>query len=360
MLGQNEIQERIRSLDLADPTLSFSDLVVVAGLDHGRHLRFADWSGISFAGCDLRGFDFTGARLIGCDFTGATISKARFEGAEIDISSPFANLDDRRACLRKADDWEDWAAGWLRPNDQLYDQHLDVGAVFTDAPFSPEMVVVPRGAFEMGSDSEGRWDEGPVQSIAINHRLAVGRFPVTFREWDFASSRAHDLPKLADNNWGREDRPVIYVSHDAAIAYCEWLSQETGFEYRLLSESEWEFVCRSGTTTDYCFGTKIRYQDANFAQRIGQTTRVGTYPCNAWGLFDLHGNVWEWCSDAWGDTLAEIPRDGAARTAHSDKFVARGGSWFSTHDRVRCSSRLEIDRSSRDKDHGFRVARVLE
>ena len=168
-LSQSELDARKRRIDEAE-TDDFAELIRIAGLDPTRHLRFADWSGVNFSGSDLRGFDFTGAKLIGCNFKEAQIEGARFDQALIDEARPAAKLDPVRTDLRQACDWEVLARNWKRAKKP---QAGAVAArlVFQDAPFAPEMVVVPPGRFMMGSkDNEGKANERPRHEVTIPGR----------------------------------------------------------------------------------------------------------------------------------------------------------------------------------------------
>ena len=182
------------------------------------------------------------------------------------------------------------------------------GTVFRDdlkyGAQGPEMVVIPPGSFMMGSrlDEEGNHkSEFPQHEVAIEYCFAMGRYPVTFAEYGlFAKATGRDLPD--DEKWGRDNRPVINVSWEDAIAYCEWLSEQTGRGYRLPSEAEWEYAARGGTATRYWWGDEVGKNRANLrdsgSQWSGeQTSPVGSFDANPFGLHDVHGNVWEWCQD---------------------------------------------------------------
>jgi formylglycine-generating enzyme required for sulfatase activity len=252
--------ERARKVIDAE-TDDFTELIRLSGLDPRRQLRCANLSGVSFRGCDLRGLDFTGARLHGCDFTGALIEGARFDQAEVDRAtgataqgsnwgarwgSPWGK-NPERTNLRSAADWQAHVAGWRRPERMASDAHLPFGAAFQDAPFAPEMVMIPPGEFLMGSpeDEAGRYkDEGLQHKVTISQSFAIGRYAVTFDEWDFAQGH-EDWRKITgiaprkpdDKGWGRGNRPVIHVNWDDAQAYVKWLSAVTGWAYRLPSEA---------------------------------------------------------------------------------------------------------------------------
>jgi formylglycine-generating enzyme required for sulfatase activity len=240
-------------------------------------------------------------------------------------------------------------------------------AIFQDAPFAPELVVLPTGAFMMGSaeEEEGRYvHEGPQHRVMIGRRFAIGRYPVTCDEYDrFCEARRREKPD--DQGWGRERRPVINVSWDDAQAYIAWLSQETGKAYRLPSEAEWEYACRAGTTTRYSFGDAITPDQANYDDSgLGHTREVGAYPANPWRLHDMHGNVWEWAEDDWHENYHGAPADGSAwkytgATRNPRLCVLRGGSWSRFSRACRSACRSRSGSVNRNGNVGFRLARTL-
>jgi len=239
---------------------------------------------------------------------------------------------------------------------------LTVGTVFRDVdePWCPELVVIPPGEFMMGSPDDAPDvddDEKPQHLVRIAYPLAVGRFPVTFEEYDhFVTAMRGEQPK--DEGWGRGRRPVVNVSWHDAKTYVEWLASETGQFYRLLSESEWEYACRAGTTTRFWWGNEILPEKANF---IGtRLSEVGSYAPNPWGLYDMNGNVWEWVEDCWNQRHEPAPDDGRPRTTGDcSSRVLRGGSWNYNPSALRSGDRYR--RSTADRNHftGFRVARTL-
>jgi formylglycine-generating enzyme required for sulfatase activity len=148
------------------------------------------------------------------------------------------------------------------------------------------------------------------------------------------------------------------VSWEEAEAYVGWLSQRTGKTYRLLSEAEWEYCCRAGTTTQHDFGDQIVASRAQLQAR--QTAEVGTFAPNAWGLYDMRGNVWEWCADNWHDDYKGAPQDGSAWGGDDVSLrVLRGGSWRKFSGDLQSADRLKLHPDSRDGHVGFRVARTL-
>jgi len=247
-----------------------------------------------------------------------------------------------------------------------------------DAPWFPEMVVIPKGSFFMGSPpgEEGRSDdEGPQHRVTIGYRFALGKYAVRFSEYDhFCEVTKREKPE--DRGWGRGQRPVITVSWRDAVAYCEWLTKETGQPYRLPSEAEWEYACRAGTTTPFSFGGTISPKEANYNGKYTygggskgeyrqRTVPVGTLPANPWGLHEMHGNVWEWVEDVWHDNYKGAPTDGSAWTKSEGKEssryrVVRGGSWGYDPGLLRSAGRLRVDPDGRDVILGFRLSRTLD
>ena len=245
-----------------------------------------------------------------------------------------------------------------------------------EGTWCPEMVVVPAGSYMMGSpESEaGRADnEGPRHRVTMANRFAVGVYEVTFEEWDACRRGGGCSHNPHGRGWGRGKRPVIDVSWADAQAYVKWLSRETGKEYRLLSESEWEYVARAGTTGPFHFGATISTQQANYdgtytygSGRKGRYRRrtepVGSFPANAFGVHDVHGNVREWVEDCWHDSYRGAPGDGRAWTVGGDckRRVLRGGSWLDGPQFLRSAFRYGYPAGYRHFVTGFRVARTLD
>ena len=227
------------------------------------------------------------------------------------------------------------------------------------------MVVAPAGRFAMGSpeSEEDRFDdEGPVHRVTIARPFAVGVYEVTFAEWDACvSGGGCDGYRPDDWGWGRGRRPVINVSWRDARAYVRWLSRKTGDEYRLLSEAEWEYVARAGTTGPYHPGSSLSPSQANYSESgHGKTAPVGSYEANGFGLHDVHGNVWEWVEDCWHESYRGVPRDGSAWTSGDcGRRVLRGGSWNLRPEFLRSANRNRFTAGYRHNGYGFRVARTL-
>ena len=231
----------------------------------------------------------------------------------------------------------------------------------------PEMVVIPAGRFTMGSPvSEERRhsSEGPQQEITIAKPFALGKYAVTFDEWDAYIHVTGMKDRSNDFSWGRGRRPVIHVDWEDARGYCGWLSEETGEAYHLPSEAKWEYACRAGTTTPYHYGENINTWQANYGHSQDKTIEVGSRgKPNAWGLHDMHGNVFEWCEDEWNDVLTGQPADGTprrARTPANAGFrVLRGGAWNSGPQGLRATYRYRVPAGLSLDYFGFRVARTV-
>ncbi len=219
---------------------------------------------------------------------------------------------------------------------------------FKECTRCPVMVVVPAGEFTMGSPLSDAVRAKPQHKVTIAQPYALSKFEVTFEEWDtcFAlggcSTYASDQPPQAalPGPWGRGQRPVISVSWGDAQEYVAWLSKVTGKSYRLPTEAEWEYAARAGSTTNYSWGDDIRKEGKVMANCAGcggewdnqKTAPVGKFAANAFGLYDMHGNVWELVQDCWHENYVGVPVDGSARTSGDDLGhclgrVARGGSW---------------------------------
>lgn len=232
------------------------------------------------------------------------------------------------------------------------------------------MVVVPAGSYLMGSASEDSRDdnEGPQHRVTIRKPFAVGVHEVTFEEWD-ACVNAGGCQGYApdDKGWDRGRRPVIYVSWEDAQRFVAWLRTGTGEPYRLLSEAEWEYVARSGTTTAFYTGATISTSQAAYGGHHGldsygtqQTVDVMSFRPNGFGLYDVHGNVAEWVQDCWNDSYRGAPSDGSAwERGDCDNRVVRGGSWFSGMGSLRSASRWSDESYERTSLNGFRIARTL-
>ena len=258
------------------------------------------------------------------------------------------------------------------------------GTVFSDCARCPEMVVVPAGSFLMGSpeSEEGRWeDEGPRHRVTIGTPFAVGVYEVTFAEWDACvAAGGCGGYRPEDEGWGRGSRPVINVSWEDAREYVRWLSRETGGEYRMLTEAEWEYVVRAGTTTARYWGERetgqCRFGNGADAAALAEypdwrttvtcndgyirTAPIGLFEPNRFGLYDVLGNVYEWTQDCWNESYSGAPADGSAWSSGNCSLrVLRGGSWNGGPRILRSAIRNRNSAGDRFDRNGFRVARTM-
>lgn len=280
-------------------------------------------------------------------------------------------------------------------------QTLEPGAEFQDCSDCPKMVVIPAGSFLMGSpDSEASRDsdEGPQRKVTIPRAFAVGKFEVTVdqfaafvretgrdmgsrcsvwskskRIWQIRSGRNYRSPGYSQTG----SHPAACVDWQDAKSYVSWLARKTGKPYRLLTEAEWEYATRAGTTTRFHFGarekdlcayangadrsTSFDWRNKSCSDGVGDTTAaVGTFKANAFGLHDLLGNVWEWVEDCWNQNYPGTPTDSSyLTTGNCNLRVLRGGSWNNGPGNLRSADRYGGDIVSPVNDTGFRVARTL-
>jgi formylglycine-generating enzyme required for sulfatase activity len=242
-----------------------------------------------------------------------------------------------------------------------------------------EMVAIPGGTFLMGSPPNEKYsfdDEHPQHQVSVPP-FFMGKYPITQAQWKEVASRT-DLKVKQDLNLNpayfkdRPDsdrRPVEQVNWYDAVEFCARLSILTGREYRLPSEAEWEYACRAGTTTPFYFGETITGELANYD--ASETTPVGQFTPNAFGLYDMHGNVWEWCADTWHDNYDGAPSDGSVwldnnqeenidgKSRFGTYSVMRGGSWGNNPNLCRSAIRYDTYRRvNRYFLNGFRVVCV--
>jgi formylglycine-generating enzyme required for sulfatase activity len=231
----------------------------------------------------------------------------------------------------------------------------------------PGMIVVPAGTFMMGSlaSEPGRYDdEGPQHSVTIAKPFAMSKFVVTFADWD-ACAAVGGCPPASDSGFGRGTRPVINVTWDEAEHYAAWFARMTGKPYRLLTEAEWEYAARAGTTTAYSWGDDIGVNNAN-CHGCGskwdnrETSPVGSFKPNAFGLYDMNGNVWEWVEDCYHIDYSGASADGSAWTAGDcSRRVRRGGAWGYIPRILRSADRGGDSPVNRSAFVGFRLGRTL-
>jgi len=354
----------------AEESGQFSALIARARLDPREQLRYGDFSHCAFDGDDMRGFDFSGCNLLNTTFAGARIDAAVFDLANVSL-----------AALRAAADFDAWLkADLARPAEarrRIAAARLPDLATFREAPWAPEMVVIPAGEFAMGSDEsddEAYDDEKRKRRMRIPERFAFGKYPVTFEEYDlFAQATRRGRAK--DWDWGRERRPVIGVTWDDARAYADWLGARLGARvYALPREAQFEYAARAGTTTRRWWGDGWDPAKANGARKFegGRTSPVDRFPANPWGLHDTIGNVWQWCADEWADKLSDLPADGSPQLRETGKRnkshknndnsperVLRGGSWDDVSRNLRSAVRYRDVPDDRYSNVGFRLSRTL-
>jgi formylglycine-generating enzyme required for sulfatase activity len=239
--------------------------------------------------------------------------------------------------------------------------NLKPGDIFRDCTGCGELVVVPAGSFDMGSATEY---ENPVHRVSISKPFAIGRYEVTFGEWDQCVDDGGCKHRPDDREWGRGDRPVINVSWLDAKAFVTWLSQKTGKSYRLPTEAEWEYAARGGSNTAYWWGRDVGSRQANCREcntgDVQKTAPVGSYKPNAFGLYDTAGNAAEWIEDCWNDNYRGAPNNGSAWTSGQCRLrVLRGGAFDSQAKYLRSMARFRYDTDVRYIANGFRVVREL-
>ena len=248
-----------------------------------------------------------------------------------------------------------------------------------------EMVAIPGGTFEMGSpenEPKRHKNESPQHTVTVQP-FFMGKYPITQAQWRFVAklSQINRKLKAEPSRFKGDNRPVEYVSWYDAVEFCDRLSKYTGRTYTLPTEAEWEYACRAGTTTPFYFGKTISSQLANYRASITyanepkgeyrkQITSVGQFPPNAFGLYDMHGNLWEWCLDDWHSNYKGAPKNDSAWISSNNnrsRKVLRGGSWLSYPEYCRSASRSNLYGSShllKNDDVGFRivcgVGRILE
>ena len=244
------------------------------------------------------------------------------------------------------------------PPIQFRSSRREEALIFRDGKYFPTLVKLPAGEFVMGENEGDKFandTERPAHCVKIQP-FALGKFPITVAEF----SRFQFDCTIDD----ADELPVVSVSWHDALAYCKWLTAQTGREYRLPTEAEWEFACRAGSRTPFACGDEISTTVANFlydenGTRIGpgHRTPVGTFPANPFGVHDLHGNVCEWVADAWHPKYLDAPADGSAWAALAeDRRVIRGGAWDYMPRLLRSSWRDWRPSNHRGDNVGFRVA----
>jgi formylglycine-generating enzyme required for sulfatase activity len=222
---------------------------------------------------------------------------------------------------------------------------VNAGTAITIRDLGLDMLWIKPGTFEMGQ-----------HTVTLTEGYWLGKHTVTQTEWEKV---------MGDNpsHFKGADRPVENVSWDEVTSFCEKLTElereagrlPAGMSYQLPTEAQWEYACRAGTTTAYAFGDELTEKDANFDENVGETTDVGKYPANEWGFYDMHGNVWEWCADWYGDYPAGAARDPVGPADGSDR-VFRGGSWNYAASYARSAYRYGGGPANSGYNLGFRLS----
>lgn len=295
------------------------------------------------------------------------------------------------ATLAEADDpwWDEQKKAFAqylksKANEPNTGKEIVADNLIWDCAECPKMAILPAGEFVMGSsdrDANRRSDEYPQHLVRIPYSFAVGIFEVTkgaFARFVLATKYRTDSERLEEGyNWRTpgiaqtDAHPAVYVTWNDAQAYIHWLNKKAGKQYRLLSEAEWEYAARSGQSTAFWWGEDIDPTLANYNGRTSfnggatgeyrhGTTPVGSFKPNSFGLYDVHGNVWEWVQDCYQPTYEGAPEDGGAvKSLDCDLRVIRGGSWYSPPQFLRSAYRLGYKPDDSIDYIGFRLARVL-
>ena len=256
------------------------------------------------------------------------------------------------------------AAAFLAAANAHAAEQLKPGDAFRDCTLCPEMVVVPAGSYIMGSNGRHKW-ERPAHKVTFTRPFAVGRYEVTFDEWQACFDAGGCARMPHDHEWGYADRPVINITFAEAETYTAWLTKETGHVYRLPSEAEWEYIARAGTTTEFWWGEKVGVNRANCRDcgskwSMRGSGPVGSFPANPFGLHDTAGNVWEWIADCWNANYVGAPADGSPRRdGKCRRRVMRSGSWYYFSKNSRSAWRAKNDGRVKSYNIGMRVLREL-
>jgi formylglycine-generating enzyme required for sulfatase activity len=308
---------------------------------------------------------FTGMESGGLEMANASVTALAIIAAALSsVGVPNAGAEDPAP-----------AALWRTSEDASASDSKSKGAVFRDCGGGcPEMVTIPAGSFLMGSERYSR--EQPQHKVTIIDAIAIGRYETTFDDWEACVSGGGCVHNRApsDEGWGKGRRPVINVSWTDAKEYVAWLSRRTGKKYRLLTEADWEYAARAGSRAIYPWGDNIDCGKAAYdggpgsdcAAHAGDALRrgtqlVGSHPANKFGLYDMIGNVWEWCEDNWHPDYRGAPGDGAAWDGGDASMrILRGGAWNYGPSALRTADRNWYPLSGRTFFIGFRVVREVE
>jgi len=258
-------------------------------------------------------------------------------------------------------------------NSSVNEQIAPDEGTFRDCSACPDMRKIEGSAFMMGTptgQASASPDEGPVKQVTIANAFAIAAHETTYAEWmacvDDGGCRAYRPPA---HGWGGGATPVASVSYNDALGYAAWLSEKTGHEYRLPSEAEWEYAARAGSDKAFAWGPVLQPDRANYDARYpykgakgsksSGPAPAGAYAANAFGLYDMAGNLWEWTADCWASGIADLPSDGGARSGDCVLHVLKGGAWNTGGWRLRAGHRIGKPSTAREFDNGFRVVRAL-
>ena len=235
------------------------------------------------------------------------------------------------------------------------------GDIFIEPLVNMEFTHVDKGEFIMGSpeDEKDRYDDEQQHLVAIHQALWVSRYEVTFDQYKIFTHQTK-YSETNDNSWGRGKRPIINVNWYEANAFAEWLSKSTGHKYRLPTEAEWEYFARAGTNSAFSFGNNENDSPEyawNGKNANGKTHPVGLKKTNPWGLYDIHGNVWEWTSSAYSEEYDGSEQKTDEFSDRLKKAVVRGGSWYFLSKGMRSADRRLYAPGFRQPYIGFRLVR---
>ncbi len=238
------------------------------------------------------------------------------------------------------------------------------GTVFRDCEKCPEVVVIPAGSYVMGNDGRHK-NERPAHQVTIAKPFAMGVYEVTFDEWQACFDEGGCARVPDDHKWGKGRRPVMNITWFETQPFMAWLSKKTGHTYRLPTEAEWEYAARGGTTTEFWWGDEVGKNLGNCRDCQSQWSKkgsapVGSFAANPFGLYDVHGNEWEWMADCWFPNHEGAPADGSVRLEENCRYrTMRSGSWYYFSKNIRSAWRFRNDARVKSYGIGMRVLREL-
>ncbi len=320
-------------------------------------------------------------------FRNTTAEVRRLSGNKQEPRVSEVSITDRIYLAGSADTRPSVQVASIKPEPQFHATNASVadsdvvaldspGAAFRDCPNCPEMVWIPPGNFMMGNN-EGNDIQKPMHAVQIRYRLAVGKYPVTRGQF---AQFVRETGYAGNSTWRNvgftqdDKHPVVNVNRDDAQSYIKWLVTKTGNAYRLLSESEYEYAARAGTTTNYYWGDAASHEYANYGADISaccrgavagrdqwfNTSPVGSFKANQFGLYDMLGNVLEWTEGCWTGDYSNAPSDGSPeKKGDCTQSALRGASWYGTAQRLRADYRIHSFSAERSNSVGFRISRSM-